>query len=467
MTSLRRLFSSLTAQVIVALILGVALGMISPAVAASMQVLSDTFIKLIKMVIPPIAFLTIVIGIAEVQDLRRLGRVGGRALIYFEVVSTLALIVGLIVMNELRPGDGFDRSAIASKTIDVSKYTGAHVGGYMADFLSGIVPDNAVAAFAKGDLLQIVFFGILFGCAAVLAGDRARPFVVLAHSANDILFKIVAMIMRLAPIGAFGAMAFTVGKYGIGSILVLGHMLVAVYVTCVIFVFGILGAIANLNGFGFLRFLRYMGEEALIVLGTCSSESVLPRLMDKLTRLGCSRSSVGLVLPIGYSFNADGTAIYLSMASLFIAQAYGIPMSFAQQAGLLMLLLVMSKGSGSVAGSGFVVLAATLSATQVLPVEGLMLLIGIDRFMSEARSVTNIIGNGLATVVIARTSGEFDPMEADAVYAERFGPGVRFTRRPAVGHRPAPAPEHAYSGQPDTPAAIPERSLAPSSGKLD
>lgn len=401
-TLLRRSLGNLTAQVVLALLLGVAVGLLWPTVGVSMQMLSDIFIKLIKMVIPPIAFLTIVIGIAEVRDLRRLGRVGGQALIYFEVVSTIALIVGLIVMNVLKPGAGFDRSTISSQAVDISKYKGGAVGSYFFDFLSGIVPDNAVAAFAKGDLLQIVFFGLLFGCAAVLVGDRARPFVALAQSVNDILFKIVGLIMRLAPIGAFGAMAFTVGRYGIGSILVLGHMLFAVYTTCFIFMFVVLGAICRLSGFSFTRFLRFMADEALIVLGTCSSESVLPRLMDKFAHLGCSRSSVGLVLPIGYSFNADGTAIYLSMASLFIAQAYGIEMSLLQQIGLLLLLVVTSKGSGSVAGSGFVVLAATLSATHVLPVEGLMLLIGIDRFMSEARSVTNIIGNGVATVVVSK-----------------------------------------------------------------
>jgi len=433
MTTLLRKFSNnLTAQVVLALLLGVTVGALWPSVGISMQMLSDIFIKLIKMVIPPIAFLTIVIGVAEVRDLRRLGRVGGQALIYFEVVSTIALIVGLIVMNVLKPGAGFDRATVASQAVDISKYKAAPVGSYLFDFISGIVPDNAVGAFARGDLLQIVFFGVLFGCAAVLVGERARPFVLLAKSANDILFKIVGMIMRLAPLGAFGAMAFTVGRYGVGSILVLGQMLVAVYITCIIFVFGVLGTIARVSGFSFTRFLRYMGEEALIVLGTCSSESVLPRLMDKLEHLGCTRSSVGLVLPVGYSFNADGTAIYLSMAGLFIAQAYGIEMSLAQQCGLLLLLLITSKGSGSVAGSGFVVLAATLSATHVLPVEGLALLIGIDRFMSEARSVTNIVGNGLATVVVSKMSGEFDPVQADAAYAERFGAGVKFNLKPVA-----------------------------------
>ena len=444
---LRKAASHTTAQVVLALALGILLGFCAPSLGTSMQVLSDLFIKLIKMVIPPIAFLTIVIGIAEMRDLRRLGKVGGRALIYFEIVSTLALIIGLIVMNVVRPGDGFDRGAIGGQAVDIAKYAATPMGTYMSDFAVGIVPDNAVAAFAKGDLLQIVFFAVLFGCAAVLVGDRAKPFVEIAHSANDILFKIVGMIMRLAPVGAFGAMAFTVGRYGIGSILVLGHMLIAIYLTCALFIFGVLGAIARYYGFSLIRFIRFIADEVLVVLGTCSSESVLPRLIDKLTRLGCSRSSVGLVLPVGYSFNADGTAIYLSMAALFIAQAYGIDMSLGQQFGLLLLLLITSKGSGSVAGSGFVVLAATLSATHVLPVEGLMLLIGIDRFMSEARSVTNIIGNALATVVVAKSSGDFDPAVAEATYAETFGKGVHFhVRRMKTPEQDSPSPEAIQAG---------------------
>jgi aerobic C4-dicarboxylate transport protein len=442
--AIRRTSSNLTLQVVVALCAGAALGVLWPGFAVSLQALSDTFIKLIKMVIPPIAFLTIVIGIAEVSDLKKVGRIGGSALLYFEVASTLALIIGLIVVNLVRPGDGFDRSRVGAVAVDVTKYASASADRYMVDLLSNIVPDNAVAAFAKGDLLQIVFFAIAFGCAAVLIGERAKPFVVVAQAANDILFQLVALIMRLAPLGAFGAMAFTVGRYGVGSILVLGHMLLSVYLTCALFVGVVLGAIARAYGFSLFRFIRYIGAEVLVVLGTCSSESVLPRLMTKLQRLGCSKSSVGLVLPVGYSFNADGTAIYLSMASLFIAQAYGIDMSFGQQLGLLLLLLVTSKGSGSVAGSGFVVLAATLSATHVLPVEGLLLIIGIDRFMSEARSVTNIIGNSLATVVVAKMSGEFDPAAAKAAYAEAFGPDVPFhqgrSRRPAAVSPPVDGP---------------------------
>lgn len=432
-SAIRRIATNTTGQVIFGLLVGVALGALEPSFAMSMQIFSDVFIKLIKMVIPPIAFLTIVIGIAEIRDLRKLGSVGGRALIYFEIVSTLALIVGLIVMNVIRPGDGFDRAAVGGQAVDAAKYSAVQpVGKFMSDFALHIVPDNAVAAFAQGDLLQIVFFAILFGCAAVLVGEKADPFVSIAHSANDILFKIVGLIMRLAPLGAFGAMSFTIGKYGIGSILVLGHMLLAVYVTCAIFILGVLGSIARAYNFSLLRFIRFIAPEVLVVLGTCSSESVLPRLLTKLNALGCSRSTVGLVLPVGYSFNADGTAIYLSMAALFIAQAYGIDMSLSQQIGLLLLLLVTSKGSGSVAGSGFVVLAATLSATHILPVEGLALLIGIDRFMSEARSVTNIIGNALASVVVAKSAGEFDSATADAVYADAFGPHVRFDLRSEI-----------------------------------
>ena len=424
--NLRSLVMNVTFQVIVCLCLGVLLGQVFPAAGQAMQVFSDLFIRLIRMVIPPIAFFTIVIGLAEIRDLKQLGQIGGRALLYFEVVSTLALVVGLIVMNIIKPGAGFDRSHITGSMPNLSQYTSIPMGKYMGDFFMNIIPDNAVAAFAKGDLLQIVFFGILFGCAAVLIGDAAKPLIGVAKSANDILFKIVGMIMRLAPLGAFGAMAFTVGKFGIGSILVLGNMLAAVYITSILFVVVVLGSVSRLYGFSILRFIRFIGEETLIVFGTCSSETVLPRLLTKLNRLGVSRSCVGLVLPVGYSFNADGTALYLSMAALFIAQAYGIDMSVWQQLGLLFLLVVTSKGSGSVAGSGFVVLAATLSATHILPVEGLLLLIGIDRFMSEARSVTNIIGNSLASVIVAKMSGEFDPAAAEDTYAEAFGPGVRF-----------------------------------------
>ena len=440
--AIRRRFSGLTAQVITALIAGAALGVVWPDLAVSMQVVSDTFIKLIKMVIPPIAFITIFVGIAEVSDLKKVGRVGGCALLYFETVSTLALIIGMVVVNVIRPGDGFDRGRVGAPTVDLSKYTGTPAGKYMSEILTNIVPDNAVAAFAKGDLLQIVFFAVVFGCAAVLVGKRAQPFVVVAQAANDVLFQLVAMIMRLAPLGAFGAMAFTVGRYGIGSILALGYLLLGVYITCALFVVVVLGAIARAYGFSLFRFIRYVGEEVLIVFATCSSESVLPRLMTKLNRLGCSKPSVGLVLPTGYSFNADGNAIYYSMGALFIAQAYGIDMGLGQQLSLLLLLLVTSKGSGSVAGSGFVVLAATLSATHILPVEGLLLIVGIDRLMSEARTVTNIIGNSLATVVVAKMSGEFDPAAAEIAYAEAFGPGVPFhlsrsRRHAATGAQPS------------------------------
>ena len=423
---LKSLIKNVTFQVIVCLCLGVLLGHFSPAAGQAMQVFSDLFIRLIRMVIPPIAFFTIVIGLAEIRDLKQLGQIGGRALIYFEVVSTLALVVGLIVMSIIKPGVGFDRSHIAGPMPNLSQYTSVPMGTYMGDFFLNIVPDNAVAAFAKGDLLQIVFFGILFGCAAVLIGDDAKPVIGVAKSATEILFKIVGLIMRLAPLGAFGAMAFTVGKFGVGSILVLGNMLAAVYITSTLFVVVVLGSVSRLYGFSILRFIRFIGDETLIVFGTCSSETVLPRLLTKLNRLGVSRSCVGLVLPVGYSFNADGTALYLSMAALFIAQAYGIDLSLWQQLGLLFLLVVTSKGSGSVAGSGFVVLAATLSATHILPVEGLLLLIGVDRFMSEARSVTNVIGNSLASVIVAKMSGEFDPAAAEGAYAEAFGPGIRF-----------------------------------------
>lgn len=424
----RRWYGNLTVQVVLAILLGIATGHLAPAFGQAMQPLGDLFIRLIKMVVAPIAFLTIVSGIAAIGDLRRVGRIGGMALLYFELVTTLALGIGVVVMNLLRPGDGFDRAAFGAGAVDVTKYSQMAGEHYMLDFLTHLVPDNIVAAFAKGDLLQIVLFGILFGCAAALAGDRVKPALDAMHALADILFKIIALIMRLAPIGAYGAMAFAVSKYGLGSVLVLGKLMMAVYVTCALFVFVVLNAIARMCGFSLLRFLRFVGQEIMIVFGTASSESVLPRLMARLERLGCSSPTVGLVLPTGYSFNMDGTSIYLSMAALFIAQAYGIDLSLGQQIGLLVLLMVTSKGAGAVAGAGFVTLAATLSATHALPVEGLALLIGVDRFMAEARSVTNIVGNSLATVVVAKMCGEFDETAADAAYREHFGDDARFHR---------------------------------------
>lgn len=416
----------LTVQVLVAAIAGIALGHFAPDLGAAMQPLGDTFIKLIKMVVGPIAFLTIVSGIATVGDLRRVGKIGGVALLYFEVVTTGALILGLAAANLFRPGQGVVRSA-ADQAVDLSKYqTSGGTGDFVRHFLTEMVPDSVVGAFAKGDLLQIVLFAVLFGSAAALLGSKAEPFIKVVHSVSDILFKVIALVMRVAPIGAFGALAYTVGKFGIGSVISLGKVVACVWGTSAFFIFVVLNLLCWLSGFSFLRFLRFVGAEVMVVIGTAASESVFPQLMAKLNRLGCSAPASSLILPTGYSFNADGASIYLSIAALFIAQAYGIDLSLGQQIGILLLLVLTSKGAAGVGGAGFIVLAATLSATHALPVEGLALLVGVDRFMTQSRATTNIIGNAVATVVICRLVGEFDDEKAEQAYRDDFGDGTPF-----------------------------------------
>jgi aerobic C4-dicarboxylate transport protein len=422
----KRWYQDLTVQVAIAALLGVALGHWAPAVGVMLQPIGDTFIKLIKMVVGPIAFLTIVSGIATVGDLRRVGRIGGLALLYFEVLTTVALVIGMIVADLLRPGDGLMRNDLIAG-VDISQYKSS--GGsadYLQHFLTNLVPDSVVGAFARGDLLQIVCFAILFGCSAALLGERARPFNDLAHATSAILFKLIAIIMRIAPLGALGAIAYTVGKFGVGAVLVMGKVLACVYGTSIFFVLVVLNGLCRLYGFSMIRFLRFVGAEIMIVVGTAASESVFPQLIAKLTRLGCSAPAASLVLPTGYSFNADGASIYLSIAALFIAQAYGIQLDLSQQIGILLLLMLTSKGAAGVGGAGFIVLAATLSATHALPVEGLALLVGVDRFMTQARATTNIIGNAIATVIVSKAAREFDHAKADAAYAEVFGPGMRF-----------------------------------------
>jgi aerobic C4-dicarboxylate transport protein len=370
-----------------------------------MRPVGETFINLVKMVITPVIFLTVVLGIARTSDLKRVGRVGLKALVYFEVVTTFALAIGLIVVNVVRPGDGIDAARLA--TADVSQSaTGAKVS--IVDVLVHIVPSSVVGAFAEGQVLQVVFFSILFGVALATLGDTGRPVVRGLEFLEVIFFKIVALVMKVAPVGAFGAMAFTVGNFGLGSLLTLGRLMLCVYLTMAMFIFVVLNAIARLAGFSLWKLLRYIREEILVVLGTSSSEAVLPRLIDKLERYGCARSVVGLVVPAGYSFNLDGTSIYLSMATLFIAQAYGVHLSLGQQLSVLAILMVTSKGAAGVTGSGFIVLASTLSALRVVPIEGVALVLGVDRFMSEARAITNVIGNAVATVVVAKSERAFD-----------------------------------------------------------
>ena len=404
----RSYLPSLYVQVLIGIALGVLLGLVAPAYGAAMKPLGDGFIKLVRMLIAPIIFTTVVVGIAQTEAMKEVGRIGVRALLYFEVVSTVALIIGLIVVTLLQPGAGMnfdprnvDASAIAS-------YTSASKNLNTTDFLLNIIPETMLGAFSMGEILQVLLVSVLFGIAMLRLGEPVRPLVEVIAAASKVLFEIVAFIMRFAPIGAFGAMAFTVGRYGAASLFSLGKLMVAVYTTCLLFVFIVLGAIAFAVGFNLLKFLKHIAEEILIVLGTSSSESALPRIMAKLERLGCSRSVVGLVIPTGYSFNLDGTSIYMTMAALFVAQASNVHLTLGQELGMLALLMLTSKGAAAVTGGGFITLAATLAAFPSIPVAGLTLLLGVDRFMSEARAITNLIGNAVATMVVAKWSGALD-----------------------------------------------------------
>ena len=402
------LYKHLYAQVLFAIVCGIILGHFWPASGEAMKPLGDAFIKLIKMIIAPIIFCTVVTGIAGMEDMKKVGRVGGKALIYFEVVSTLALIIGLIVVNTIQPGTGFNADLTALNTKDLANYTTAAKSQSTVDFLMNVIPTTVVDGFAKGEILQVLLFSVLFGLALASAGQKGKPVVRFIDEFAHALFIVVGFIMRAAPIGAFGAMAFTIGKYGLGSLLPLAKLMGSFYLTCLLFILVVLGLIARWAGFSIIRFIVYIKEELLIVLGTSSSESVLPRMMAKMEKLGCSKSVVGLVIPAGYSFNLDGTSIYLTMAAIFVAQATNTDLSLFQQLTILGVLLLTSKGASGVTGSGFIVLAATLSSVPTIPVAGLALILGIDRFMSEARALTNLIGNGVATIVVSKWERELD-----------------------------------------------------------
>lgn len=408
---LRHLLTSLYVQVLLAITFGIALGHFSPDLGAAMQPLGTAFIKLIKMLIAPIIFCTVVLGIAGMENMKRVGRTGGFALLYFEIVSTLALIIGLVVINTVRPGDGMHIDPASLDQQSIAKYTTAGQMQSVTDFLLNIIPTSVFDAFAKGDMLQVLFFSILFGFALQRLGGRQNLLFQMVEKFAELLFYIIGLLMKLAPIGAFGAMAFTIGKYGVGTLIQLASLMLTFYATCLLFIFVVLGAICRWHGFTINRFIRYIREELLIVLGTSSSESVLPRMMTKLEKLGAAKSTVGLVIPTGYSFKLDGTAIYLTMAAVFIAQATDAPMDLTQQLTLLAVLLVTSKGAAGVTGSGFIVLAATLASVGSVPVAGIALILGIDRFMSEARALTNLIGNGVATLVVAKWCGELDEQQ--------------------------------------------------------
>ncbi|MEE3634871.1 C4-dicarboxylate transporter DctA [Pseudomonas sp. FFUP_PS_473] len=417
MTTRQPLYKSLYVQVIVAITIGILLGHFYPETGVALKPLGDGFVKLIKMVIAPIIFCTVVSGIAGMQNMKSVGKTGGYALLYFEIVSTIALIIGLVVVNVVKPGVGMHIDVSTLNASSIAAYAAAGAQQTTVGFLLNIIPNTVVGAFANGDILQVLMFSVIFGFALHRLGAYGKPLLDLIDRFAHVMFNIINMIMKLAPVGAFGAMAFTIGQYGVGSLVQLGQLMVCFYITCVVFILVVLGGIARAHGFSVVKLIRYIREELMIVLGTSSSESALPRMLIKMERLGAKKSVVGLVIPTGYSFNLDGTSIYLTMAAVFIAQATDTTMDITHQITLLLVLLVASKGAAGVTGSGFIVLAATLSAVGHLPVAGLALILGIDRFMSEARALTNLIGNAVATVVVAKWVNELDEDKLQAELA--------------------------------------------------
>jgi aerobic C4-dicarboxylate transport protein len=408
-------YKILYVQVLFAIVLGVLLGVFYPELGTAMKPLGDGFIKLIKMIIAPVIFCTVVAGIAGMQDMKKIGRVGGKALLYFEVVSTFALAIGLVVANVAKPGAGFNVDPAHLDTSAIAQYTKQAHGQSTVDFLMHIIPNTFVDAFATGNILQVLLVAILFGFALSMMGERGRPVTKFIDDISHVIFGIVNIIMKVAPLGAFGAMAFTIGKYGIASLLPLAKLMGSFYLTCALFVFVVLGLIARFTGFSIFKFIKYIKEELLIVLGTSSSESALPNLMRKLERLGCSKPVVGLVVPTGYSFNLDGTNIYMTMAALFVAQATNTDLTLTQELTILLVAMLTSKGASGITGAGFITLAATLAVVPTIPVAGMALILGIDRFMSEARALTNFIGNGVATVVVSKWENELDSKRMDDV----------------------------------------------------
>jgi aerobic C4-dicarboxylate transport protein len=416
---MKRLARHLTFQVLVAITLGALLGFFFPSVGREMKPIGDIFVNLVKMIIAPVIFLTIVLGIAMIGDLKKLGRVGGKALIYFEIVTTFALAIGIVVVNLVKPGKGLDASAMAQG--DISRYTASAEKMSFLDFVMHVVPSNFIGAFTEGDILQVVFIACLFGVALAGVGEVGRPVVDFLDRLSRVFFRIVAIVMIVAPLGAFGAMAYTIANFGVASLLPLGKLMLSVYLTMFLFVFVVLNLIARLYRFSLWEYLKFIREEIVLVLGTSSSEAALPRMMEKMERFGCAKPVVGLVIPAGYSFNLDGTSIYLSMAVIFLAQVFNVPLTLGHQLSILAILMLTSKGAAGVTGSGFIVLASTLGAMHLIPVGGIALLLGVDRFMSEARAIVNLIGNGVATVVIAKSERAFDETKhAAAVAEDRF-----------------------------------------------
>ncbi|QEC75488.1 C4-dicarboxylate transporter DctA [Mucilaginibacter ginsenosidivorax] len=402
-----RLISNLTFQVLVAIALGVVVGLNFKGFAPTAELISKTFISLITMLIAPIIFFTIVLGIAGMSDMKKVGRVGGKALLYFEIVTSFALVIGVAVANIIKPGAGFQNHNMTDATGKLAVYEKAASEMHWGDFIAHIVPGNVFEAFAKGDILQILFFAILFGVGLSRMGETGQAVISLFDKLSKVFFNIMKIVMKVAPLGAFGGMAFTISKYGVKTLQPLAILMGSVYLTMFLFIFVVLNIICRIYKFSLWQYLKYIKEEILIVLGTSSSESALPAMMEKLEKFGCSKSVVGLVIPTGYSFNLDGTTIYLSMCVIFLAQVFNVPLSLAQQLTIIGILMITSKGAAGVTGSGFIVLSSTLAAIKIIPVEGLAILIGVDRFMSEARAITNVIGNGVATIVIAKSEGEF------------------------------------------------------------
>ena len=413
-TQRKPLYAQLYVQVLTAIALGIALGHFYPEIGTTLKPLGDAFIKLVRMIIAPVIFLTVTTGIAGMSDMKKVGRVAGKAMIYFLTFSTFALIVGLIVANVVQPGSGLhiDPNTIDTKAVQ-SYATKAHDASIVA-FLMNIIPDTIAGAFVSGDILQVLFFSVLFGLSLALVGERGEPVLSFLQSLTSPIFKLVSILMKAAPIGAFGAMAFTIGRYGIGSVANLALLVGTFYLTAALFVLVVLGAVARYNGFSILALIRYIKEEILLVIGTSSSEAALPALMEKMEAAGCKRSVVGLVIPTGYSFNLDGTNIYMTLAALFIAQAMDIHLPLADQVLLLLVAMLSSKGAAGITGAGFITLAATLMVVPSVPVAGMALILGIDRFMSECRAITNFIGNAVATIVVARWEGELDQARLQA-----------------------------------------------------
>jgi aerobic C4-dicarboxylate transport protein len=418
---MQHFFKSLYGQVILGIFAGIALGTVLPAWGAGMKPVADTFINMIKMVIAPVIFLTIVLGVGGVGSMKKLGRVGGKALLYFEIVTTLALVIGLVVANVVQPGAGMDTSGVSPGNSVIANYQKTAGEMDWVAFFTHIVPSNVFKAFAEGDILQVLFFAVLFGVALNQLGETGQALIQTFDRLQKVFFKVLHIVMQLAPLGAFAGMAYTIGKFGLGSLWGLGKLMLSVYTTMAVFIFVVLGGICRLYGFRLWHLLKHIKEEILLVLGTSSSESALPGVMNKLERFGCARPVVGLVIPTGYSFNLDGTTIYLSMATIFLAQAFNIPLSMGEQLTIIGVLMLTSKGAATVTGGGFVVLASTLASIKTVPVEGLALLLGVDRFMSEARAITNLIGNAVATVVVAKSENAFEhPLLSEEAQAEEL-----------------------------------------------